>query len=72
MKRKTLLAVLWLALAAGCGGGGGSSGNTSNPSDAFVAGVQAAAVTQADDSEPQDVSTQVEAVNDDSEAIVVK
>ena len=73
MKLKTLLAVLLLALAAGCGGGGddSSGNNPARASDAFVAGVRAVAVTEADDREPDDVSAIVEAANDESEALVL-
>lgn len=74
MKVKNLLAVLLFALAAGCGGGGGGdSGGGAKPSasQAFVAAVQSAAATEADEIEPTDFSATAEASDDDVEPSVI-
>lgn len=73
MKVKNLLAVLLFALAAGCGGGGGDSGGGAKPSasQAFVAAVQSAAATEADEIEPTDFSATAEASDDDVEPSVI-
>ncbi len=72
MKVHHFVALLFLALAAGCGGGGGDSNNSQTPSQAFVAGVQAAAATEADEIEPTDISASKEADDDDGEAVVLQ
>ncbi len=55
------------AFAAGCGGGG--DGNNTTASQAFVASVENAAATEADDTEPSDISASKEADDDDGEAL---
>lgn len=70
MKLTSQMALALLALAAGCGGGGGDGNNTTT-SQAFVASVQNAAATQADDAEPNDISASKEADDDDGEALVL-
>ncbi len=69
MNWNTFIAIALLALAAGCGGGGDSNNTTA--SQAFVASVQTAAATDADNAEPSDISASKEAGDDDGEALVL-
>ena len=71
MKSIYLAVILLAATLAGCGGGGGN-GNKPTASQAFVTSVQPAAATDADESEPADISNSKEADDDDGEAVVLQ